>query len=384
MLPSHRVPEGFIPSSMDTPQAFVSEGWRTPTFGPAMPRRPGEPWKVQTGHNGTHGHGAMPQRNHGAAGAWGQQTWPGGPTCPGTPGTPGGPGRPGMPLSPCSPLAPLWPCRESGVTPSDRVLSQLVPSGDNPLHRATHVSAGGSGITFVSLTRRREKKRLSMMLSPVQEVTPMGTIQGSAPHLPPIFSWCPVFSLGMEVINRHPQHKQWVGQGSPQGMGMLCHMPPSPLCQLGAVSPQGPQERPKAKPCALLTFLPFRPGLPSSPGFPWEEGEAVRGVPSMGCHGVPAPTDVPQQSWDQVQRHSAGRVPAAGHVPMAHGAVTHRDTRWSQRSYCARRSLLPPQPGQPLQGEEKWGGTGQQQHTASAMGGESTARNGGMAWDGGQ
>lgn len=159
MLPSHRVPEGFIPSSMDTPQAFVSEGWRTPTFGPAMPRRPGEPWKVQTGHNGTHGHGAMPQQNHGAAGAWGQQTWPGGPTCPGTPGTPGGPGRPGMPLSPCSPLAPLWPCRESGVTPSDRVLSQLVPSGDNPLHRATHVSAGGSGITFVSLTRRREKKK---------------------------------------------------------------------------------------------------------------------------------------------------------------------------------------------------------------------------------
>lgn len=104
----------------------------------------------------------------------------------------------------------------------------------------------------------------------------------------------------------------------------------------------------------------------------------------MGSHGVPAPTDVPQQSWDQVQRHSAGRVPAAGHVPMAHGAVTHRDTRWSQRSYCARRSLLPPQPGQPLQGEEKWGGTGQQQHTASAMGGESTAGHGGMAWDGGQ
>lgn len=105
----------------------------------------------------------------------------------------------------------------------------------------------------------------------------MGSARGSAPHLPPVLSWRPVFSLHMEAVNQCPPVPlPWDWEA--QGWGLSPHTSLS----FGVSSPQG---APKPSPAALLTFLPLRPGLPSSPGLPWGEEEAVRAPPKQAFGG---------------------------------------------------------------------------------------------------
>lgn len=217
--PGQGVPPRTRPSSTGSPVLCL--GVRSaPTLGPAAPRSPGEPWKTRRGRcHPAPWTGAAPcgeLRCWVAPGAL--RTCPVGPTCPGTPGRPGGPRGPGTPLSPCSPLAPLRPCREQRQPLGAGV--SWCGCTQHPSPRCSHLSARGSCITFVSLTRGKAVTgMLPICMPPNDALEPgrgshwvvwgahryhAGTCRGSGPYLSPVLSRCPIFSLGTQAASQCP------------------------------------------------------------------------------------------------------------------------------------------------------------------------------------
>lgn len=143
-----------------------------------------------------------------------------------------------------------------------------------------------------------------------------------------------------------------------QSMGVPCHILPLPYAVLGSLSLSLLGEPQSQALFPLLTFLPFRPGLPSSPGLPWEEKKGSEGAPqALHQPEVPGPhwslKVRGRGSWAQgeaCQMDPAGihRGHGTGCVPRVQLAGTYRHTRRSQGTHGARWSLLPTQPRQPL------------------------------------
>jgi len=382
-----------------------------PRGGPASPGRCTE----DTMAPGTHGHGALPRGGGG-------QGWAARPIAARTPGSsagwhrglkdyaPGLGGRPapgrregrggrGAPARLCPPARPWHHCGPArrAVSPPGPGCPGLSPVGactqhpiSLPLCGGTHLSARGSGVTFVSLTRRERSERDAapstrprMMLPDLAGRSHGGTAQGPSgaqlltflPSSPgvPSSPWGHKLPVSTQ-LDHLGTGTAWDGNGQ-QGHGSERggSLPHSPLAFVlyWDHQPSGPPGEPQSQaPLPVLTFLPLRPGLPSSPGLPWEEAEAVRESPPAQATRGPRVPPQPQgagkgelgagraladrPSWDRPQRALGRMHPRGAERLVLTGMPGGPRGPVGPGGPCSPRS-----PGSPCR-ERRRGSTGQQ------------------------